>query len=263
MLLELGANSSCYTPDPYPQTIRGTRSQAQGPQQQPTPNGSSVPAHPEQDPEEVERRKAFDEYVAQLEAERDKQADWNELEEWRKAGGFWARGIDLYMLDIDMVMKFGFEDETWERGDKRSALFSKWSKDKMYLTRKAYQRFKEKYPELHERLEQCLEYKNMIIFSLCTATMKAAATNIRKADSATIKPRILDYILNNPDLGGGDASLDPPIAHKDDKHERGFHHPMTTRYLVPRANYPDYLFDAEEYVFLSFSARSHHLFAAR
>ncbi|ESK82277.1 hypothetical protein Moror_15480 [Moniliophthora roreri MCA 2997] len=57
----------------------------------------------------------------------------------------------------------------------------------------------------------------MVIFDLCTNTMSTAAKKIRKANSATVKPRMLDYITNNLELDGGDVSLDPPIAHKDDK----------------------------------------------
>uniref|UniRef100_A0A0W0FJ98 Uncharacterized protein n=1 Tax=Moniliophthora roreri TaxID=221103 RepID=A0A0W0FJ98_MONRR len=73
----------------------------------------------------------------------------------------------------------------------------------------------------------------MVIFDLCTNMMSTAAKKIRKTDSATVKPRMLDYITNNPELDGGDVSLSPPIAHKDDKQEHGFHHPMTTWYIIP------------------------------
>uniref|UniRef100_A0A0W0F627 Uncharacterized protein n=1 Tax=Moniliophthora roreri TaxID=221103 RepID=A0A0W0F627_MONRR len=85
---------------------------ASEPQQQPTPTSSSDPAQPEQDPGE--------------------QA-WIELEEWRKAGSFWPRGIELFMIDVDVVMKFGFEDESLRSGEKRSAMFRKWSLDKIKI----------------------------------------------------------------------------------------------------------------------------------
>ncbi|ESK84848.1 hypothetical protein Moror_14959, partial [Moniliophthora roreri MCA 2997] len=171
---------------------------------------------------------------------------WIELEEWHKAGSFWPRGIELFMINVDMVMKFGFEDESLRSGEKCSAMFRKWSLDKIKIARKSYGHFKDRYPHLHEHLEQCLEYDKMVIFDLCTNMMSTAAKKIRKANSSTVKPRMLDYIMNNLELDSDDVSLDPPIAHKDDKGEHGFHHPMTTQYLIPRGHYSDYLFDTQD-----------------
>uniref|UniRef100_A0A0W0F9H9 Uncharacterized protein n=1 Tax=Moniliophthora roreri TaxID=221103 RepID=A0A0W0F9H9_MONRR len=170
---------------------------------------------------------------------------WIELEEWHKAGSFWPRGIELFMINVDMVMKFGFEDESLRSGEKCSAMFRKYL-DKIKIARKSYGHFKDRYPHLHEHLEQCLEYDKMVIFDLCTNMMSTAAKKIRKANSSTVKPRMLDYIMNNLELDSDDVSLDPPIAHKDDKGEHGFHHPMTTQYLIPRGHYSDYLFDTQD-----------------
>jgi hypothetical protein len=77
--------------------------------------------------------------------------------------------------------------------------------------------------------------------------LTVAANRARQEDSASLKSKILEYILPDPNSD----TLEPALPGSSGKSSRGFNHPITAYHLCPIDWMGDYK-DHIEYVLLAF-----------